>query len=82
MTNDESAKQPSAERRRNPRLRALVDEMLASIRVASGRDLWTPEQRALYEQELAQIMIRVRTEAVAGAEGNSATPASSAQDKN
>lgn len=65
MTDNQPAQQPPRERRRNPRLRALVDEMMASIRVASGRDLWTPEQRALYEQELAEIMARVRSQAVA-----------------
>lgn len=79
MTNDESAKQPAVERRRNPRLRALVDEMLASIRVASGRDLWTPEQRAVYEQELATIMMRVRSEAVAGAESGATSTGSDPQ---
>lgn len=66
------------ERRRNPHLRALVDEMLASIRVAANRELWTPEERASYEQDLAAIMTRVRAEATArraqeGASGGSPT---------
>lgn len=53
------------ERRRNAALRNLVDEMLSSIRVAANRELWTEEERKQYEQELAQIMARVRSEAVA-----------------
>ena len=52
------------ERRRNQALRELVDEMLASIRVAANRDLWTPEERQQYESELSLIMTRVRSEAV------------------
>lgn len=55
---------PDLERRRNPRLRELVDEMLASVRVAARRDLWTEEERKQYEAELADIMRRVRFEAV------------------
>ena len=53
------------ERRRNQALRELVDEMLASIRVAANRDLWTPEERQQYEVELSLIMTRVRSEAIA-----------------
>jgi hypothetical protein len=61
---DESRPQPAgSERRRNHALRELIDEMLASIRSAVNRDLWTPEERAQYEQELAGIMTRVRSEA-------------------
>lgn len=52
------------ERRRNAALRELIDEMLASIRVAANRELWTADERAQYERELAEIMVRVRTEAV------------------
>ncbi len=52
------------ERRQNPRLRELVDEMLASVRAAVRRDLWTEEERRQYEQELADVMRRVRFEAV------------------
>lgn len=58
-----------SERRSNSALRELVDEMLASIRVAANRDLWTPDERQQYESELAQIMARVRTEAVQGRGG-------------
>ena len=61
---DESRPQPKgSERRRNHALRELIDEMLASIRSATNRDLWTPEERTQYEQELAGIMSRVRSEA-------------------
>ena len=45
-------------------LRELVDEMLASIRTAANRDLWTPDERQHYESELALIMNRVRAEAM------------------
>ena len=55
---------PGVERRRNPRLRELVDEMLASVRVAARQDLWTEAERKQYEAELADIMRRVRFEAV------------------
>lgn len=52
------------ERRRNAALRELIDEMLASIRAATSNELWTGEERAQYEKELADIMARVRSEAV------------------
>ena len=44
------------ERRQNPRLRELVDEMLASIRAAHKVDLWTDEERARYQADMARIM--------------------------
>jgi hypothetical protein len=47
------------------RLRGLVEEMLASIRVAANQDLWTPEERARYEADMAAIMAQVRAEALA-----------------
>lgn len=52
------------ERRTNPRLRELIDEMLASIRAAHRIDLWTEEERVSYEQQLARIMDTVRSEAL------------------
>ena len=52
------------ERRRNPRLRELVDEMLASIRAAHNIDLWTTEERARYEADMARIMQSVREHAI------------------
>ncbi|MCZ8206110.1 hypothetical protein [Gemmatimonas sp.] len=54
------------ERRRNPRLRELVDEMLASIRAATNADLWSPEERAAYEADMARIMDSVRQQALGG----------------
>ena len=52
------------ERRNNPRLRELVDEMLASIRAAANLDLWTDEERARYQAEMARIMESVREHAI------------------
>ena len=53
-----------SERRRNPRLRELVDEMMASIRAAANVDLWTPDERARCESDMARIMASVREHAV------------------
>ena len=55
---------PGGERRTNAALRELIDEMLASIRAATSRELWSGDERAQYERELAEIMARVRQEAV------------------
>jgi hypothetical protein len=52
------------ERRSNPRLRELVDEMLASIRAASNVDLWTSDERARYQADMARIMESVREHAI------------------
>jgi hypothetical protein len=52
------------DKRSNLVLRELIDEMMASIRAAASRDLWTAEERAQYEDELAMIMMRVRKETV------------------
>lgn len=54
------------DRRRNTRLRELVDEMMASIRAAANVDLWTPDERARYEADLARIMDTVRQQALDG----------------
>lgn len=54
------------DRRRNPRLRELVDEMMASIRAASNAELWSPEERARYEADMARIMDSVRSQALGG----------------
>ncbi|MEP6690246.1 MAG: hypothetical protein ABJD07_03760 [Gemmatimonadaceae bacterium] len=68
MSAEKSAGEPSTpEMRRKHHLRGLVDEMMASIRDAANQELWKPEERAKYEQELAEIMARVRAEATAGA---------------
>lgn len=62
-----TAPSPSAlERRRNPRLRELVDEMLASIRAAANAELWSPDERARYEADMSRIMDSVRSQALAG----------------
>ena len=53
-----------SERRSNPRLRELVDEMLASIRAAANVDLWTSDERSRYEAEMARIMESVREHAI------------------
>jgi hypothetical protein len=53
---------PGGERRKNPALRELIDEMLASIRTATRNELWSDDERAQYERELAEIMTRVRSE--------------------
>ncbi len=52
------------ERRKNPRLRELIDEMLATVRVSVNRELWTPEERARAETELSEIMGRIRAQAI------------------
>jgi hypothetical protein len=51
------------ERRRNARLRELVDEMMASIRAAANIDLWTADERARYEADMLRIMESVRQQA-------------------
>jgi hypothetical protein len=56
-----------SERRTNAALRELIDEMLASIRTATNRELWTGDERAQYERELGEIMARVRQETVSRA---------------
>lgn len=69
---DPRATPAAPERRSNAALRELIDEMLASIRAATNRELWTGDERAQYERELGEIMARVRSEAVrhaAGADG-------------
>ena len=52
------------ERRSNPRLRELVDEMLASIRAAHNVDLWSDEERSRCQADMARIMESVREHAV------------------
>ncbi len=54
------------DRRRNPRLRELVDEMLASIRIAANQDLWTQAERERCEADMARIMASVRARALKG----------------
>lgn len=52
------------ERRTNPRLRELVDEMLASIRAAHHIELWTDDERARYQADMSRIMESVREHAI------------------
>lgn len=50
--------------RTNSHLRELIDEMMATIRAAAGTELWTPEERAKCEAEMARIMASVRERAM------------------
>jgi hypothetical protein len=59
-----SARRDGPERRRNPHLRELVDEMMASIRAAANIELWTSEERARYDADMTRIMASVRGEAL------------------
>ena len=61
-----SSHRDGPERRSNPRLRELVDEMLASIRAAANVELWTPDERGRYVADMTRIMSTVRTHAVSG----------------
>ena len=62
--NISSTNDPKSERRSNPRLRELVDEMMATVRAAANRDLWTAEERASAEADMARIMATVRDQAL------------------
>lgn len=53
------------ERRQHPHLRELIDEMMASLRAAANRDLFTTAERADAETQLSLIMARVHEEALA-----------------
>jgi len=52
------------ERRRHHHLRDLIDEMLASIRTATNRELISADERADAERQLSMIMTRVHEEAL------------------
>lgn len=65
----DSSTYSGGERRANPRLRELVDEMLATIRAAHHVELWTPQERASCEAEMARIMGSVREHALSRARG-------------
>ena len=56
-------------RRRNPHLRELVDELMASIRVASNKELWSDDERTKYEADMVRIMEDVRQHAMQGRRG-------------
>ena len=67
MTGLLDADRPAADDRRvRTGLRALVDEMMAQLRVAAAGDAWTEEERARAEADLARIMARVRDETFRG----------------
>jgi hypothetical protein len=58
---DATAPAGSVERRRNPELRALIDEMLERVReIHRNSSVWEPNERAQAEAALEQIMSRVR----------------------
>ena len=61
---EETGNGAAPERRRNARLRLLVDEMLASIRESQRRDDWTETERERAEADLERIMAQVRRAAV------------------
>lgn len=49
------------ERRRNPLLRLLIDEMLEQVReINRHAAAWTPEERQQAEAELHRVMEQVR----------------------
>lgn len=64
MTKPAAARSMEKDRRARTALRALIDEMMAQLRAASGRDEWTQEERAQAEADLARIMESVRREAM------------------
>ena len=52
------------ERRRNPHLRELVDEILATVRATLRQELISDAERVDAERQLDAIMARVRAETV------------------
>lgn len=60
---DEASHSPG-ERRRNPVLRALIDELLARVRELNrNASTWSPEERQRAEDELNVVLARVRERA-------------------
>lgn len=60
----ESSPEPFKERRENPLLRMLIEEMLEHVReLHRDGGSWSAEERARAESELARIMSQVRGEA-------------------
>jgi hypothetical protein len=61
----ESDESKYAERRKNPLLRLLIEEMLVHVRELQREGGgWTDEERTRAEQELARVMSQVRGAAV------------------
>ena len=58
------------ERRRRPELRALVDEMLATLRSTVAEEMAEDASRVDAERQLAGIRARVRAEALRPARGD------------
>ena len=57
----EDSARPLMERRKNPILRALINEMLERVRELNRNAThWTPEERQRAEEELNVILARVR----------------------
>ena len=56
-----STTEPSHDRRSNPVLRRLIEEMLEHVREMNrNAGTWTPDERARAEADLESIMARVR----------------------
>jgi hypothetical protein len=59
----------AAERRRDPLLRTLIDEMMQQIReLRSHAGPWPPDERARIEADLERIMTQVRNAAIRSGE--------------
>lgn len=59
--------EPVHDRRSNPELRRLIEEMLERVRQMNrNAGVWTPEERARAEADLELVMARVRRLAAAG----------------
>ena len=56
--------QRERDRRQHHHLRDLIEEMMATLRAAANRDMFSPEERADAERQLSAIMERVHAEAV------------------
>jgi hypothetical protein len=56
-----SSTETSPDRRSNPELRRLIEEMLERVRQMNRNVLvWSPEERARAEADLESVMARVR----------------------
>lgn len=72
----------AVERRRNPDLRALIDDMLERVReIHRKSSVWNPEERAQAEAALEQIMARIRSRAASPSAGTSQPQALAEEDR-
>jgi hypothetical protein len=63
----EQMPEPMHDRRSNPELRRLIEEMLERVRQMNRNvGVWSPEERARAEAELESVMARVRRLAALG----------------